>query len=60
MQESLYSCATTLLLSNFPLQIKAAAIARTYQNNLGPCSEGELIKLISRGKLDNNRVVDHL
>ena len=38
-------------------QIKAAAIARTYQNNLGPCSEGELIKLISRGKLDNNRVV---
>ena len=38
-------------------QIKAAAIARTYQSNLGPCSEGELIKLISREKLDNNRVV---
>ena len=38
-------------------EIKAAAVARTYQNNLGPCSEGELIKLITRGKLDNNRVV---
>ena len=38
-------------------EIKAAAIARTYQNNLGPCSDGELIKLISREKLDNNRVV---
>ena len=38
-------------------EIKAAAIARTYQNNLGPCSDGELIKLISRGKLDNYRVV---
>ena len=38
-------------------EIKAAALARTYQNNLGPCSDGELIKLISRGKLDNNRVV---
>ena len=31
-------------------QIKAAAIVRTYQNNLGPCSDGELINLISRGK----------
>ena len=37
-------------------EIKAAAIARTYQI-LGPCSDGQLIKLISRGKLDNNRVV---
>ena len=38
-------------------EIEAAAIARTYQNNLGPCRDGELIKMISRGKLDNNRVV---
>ena len=38
-------------------EIKAAALARTYQNNLGPCSEGQLIKLISRGKLDNNKIV---
>ena len=37
--------------------VKAAAIARTYQNNLGPCSDGELIKVISRGKLNNHRVV---
>ena len=32
-------------------------MARTYQNNLGPFTEGELIKLITRVKLDNNRVV---
>ena len=37
--------------------VKAATIARTYQNNLGPCSDGELIKVISRGKLNNHRVV---
>ena len=38
-------------------QIRDAARARQYQNNLGPCTDGELIKLITRGKLDNNRVV---
>ena len=38
-------------------QIRDAARARQYQNNLGPCTDGELIKLITRGKLDNSRVV---
>ena len=47
----------TTVAQNKQKKIKAAAIARTYQNNLGPCSDGELIKLISRGKLDNNKVV---
>ena len=32
-------------------------MARTYQNNLGPFTKGELINLITRVKLDNNRVV---
>ena len=38
-------------------EIKQAALARRYQINLGPCTSTELIKLITRGKLDNNRIV---
>ena len=32
-------------------------MARKYQNNLEPFTDGELIKLVTRVKLDNNRVV---
>ena len=38
-------------------EVKQAALARRYQINLGPCSSTDLIKLITQGKLDNNRIV---
>ena len=38
-------------------EVKQATLAREYQINLGPCSSTDLIKLVTRGKLDNNRIV---
>ena len=38
-------------------EVKQAALARKYQINLGPCSSTDLIKLVTQGKLDNNRIV---
>ena len=38
-------------------EVKQAALARKYQINLGPCNSTDLIKSITRGKLDNNKIV---
>ena len=37
-------------------KVKKAALARKYQINLGPCSSTDQIKLVTQGKLDNNRI----
>ena len=37
--------------------VKQAALARKYQINSGSCSSTDPMKLITQGKLDNNRMV---
>ena len=38
-------------------EVKQAALARKYQINLGSCSSTDLIKLVTKSKLDNYRIV---
>ena len=54
---ALVSSVTDNMKKDSAREVKQAALARRYQINLGPCSSTDLIKPITQGKLDNNRIV---